>query len=113
MATFVHEVIHALFFSPDLFKDFPANSNGDSFHWIITDPNNDQNKTYKVRGDTILQQIRTHFNCPSIDAGKILSSITRKRLLRMEEKVAQREVISKNWFLEMTLWYLMTQPTPN
>ena len=31
VSTFVHEVLHALYFHPKLFKNFPNNSNGESF----------------------------------------------------------------------------------
>jgi hypothetical protein len=64
ISNFVHEVSHALFFEPALFEKFPKNSNGESFLF------KDSNGNYKLRGDNILKEIRSHYNCPTIDGGK-------------------------------------------
>lgn len=65
VATFVHEVLHALFFHPKLFALFPKNSKNESFLF------KDSKGVSKMRGDSILSQIKEHFNCSSIDGGYI------------------------------------------
>lgn len=64
ISNFVHEVLHALYFEPDHFKNFPSNKAGESFLF------QDSNKVYKLRGDNILAEIRNHYNCPTIDGGE-------------------------------------------
>ena len=60
VATFVHEVFHAIFFHPWLFENkFPPNSSNQSFLFL-------ENNQYKIRGDNILSQIRNHFSCPTV-----------------------------------------------
>lgn len=63
ISNFVHEVLHALYFEPDHFKNFPANQAGESFLF------QDAKGVYKLRGDSILAQIRSHFACSSADGG--------------------------------------------
>ena len=63
-ANFIHEVLHALYFEPDLFQLFAKNSNGDSF--LFKDANN----KWKVRGTSILQTARNHYGCSTLDGGK-------------------------------------------
>jgi hypothetical protein len=64
IATFVHEVLHALYFHPGLFDLFPKNSQDQSFLF------QDSNNIYKIRGDTVLSQLKSHFNCSTVDGGK-------------------------------------------
>jgi hypothetical protein len=64
IATFVHEVLHALYFHPTLFNVFPNNRRGQSFLF------EDNNGNVKLRGNNILRFIKDHFNCPNIDGGK-------------------------------------------
>ena len=66
VATFVHEVLHALYFHPALFEKFPKNSQGQSYLF------QDSNGIHKMRGDTILSKIKSHYNCSTIDGGKYL-----------------------------------------
>jgi hypothetical protein len=63
VATFVHEVMHALFFHNHLFTLFPQNSSNESFLF------EDSDGKHKMRGDNILAQTRSHFNCSTIDGG--------------------------------------------
>jgi hypothetical protein len=62
--TFVHEVLHALYFSPYLFESFPTNKNGETFLFKDTDG------VLKIRGDKTLEQSRKHFGCDSLESGK-------------------------------------------
>ena len=64
VATFVHEVLHALYFHPGLFEQFPKNKAGESFMY------DDSNGTSLLRGDSILEQIRGHFDCSTVNGGK-------------------------------------------
>jgi hypothetical protein len=66
IATFVHEVLHALWFHPALFERFPNNSSGDSFLF------QDSDGKHKLRGDNILEQVKEHFNCSTVKGGKPL-----------------------------------------
>jgi hypothetical protein len=63
IATFVHEVLHALYFHPGLFEIFPQTSAGLSFMF-------EDNGVYKLRGDTILKSIQSHYNCSTANGGK-------------------------------------------
>ena len=63
VATFVHEVLHALYFHPALFRLFPNNNRGQSYIF------EDNQGTFKLRGNNILRFIRQHFSCPNIDGG--------------------------------------------
>ena len=63
IATFVHEVLHALYFHPGLFELFPKNSSDESFLF------KDSNGVFKLRGDTILKEVQSHFNCSTVDGG--------------------------------------------
>jgi hypothetical protein len=63
VATFVHEVLHALYFHPVLYRSFPKNRNGDSFLF------RDAQGKFKIRGDNVLRYIRGHFGCDNIDGG--------------------------------------------
>lgn len=91
VATFAHEVMHAIFFHPTLFRYYFPDSNGQSFLF------QDSNGFYKIRGQHILQQIRDHFNCPSIDGGTHASHFNLQRLWKMGEAQAPLEAISRNW----------------
>lgn len=64
VSTFVHEVAHALFFHPNLFQVYPKNSAGDAFLY------RDTNYVYRMRGDHILTEVRSHFNCPGLEGGR-------------------------------------------
>jgi hypothetical protein len=64
IATFVHEVMHALFFHPALFQVYPKNRRGQSYMF------RDDNGTVKLRGNNILRFLREHSNCSRIDGGK-------------------------------------------
>lgn len=61
LSTFIHEVLHALFFHPTLFKTFPKNSNGKSFLF------QDVDSKWKIRGDTILKVSRDYFDCQTLN----------------------------------------------
>lgn len=63
IATFVHEVLHALYFHPKLFRLFPANADGESFLF------RDARRRWKLRGDNVLYFLRSHFDCPAVDGG--------------------------------------------
>lgn len=62
--TFVHEVIHALYFNSFLFESFPNNKNGETFLFKDTDG------VFKIRGDSTLEQCKKHFGCDSLESGK-------------------------------------------
>lgn len=64
IATFIHEVFHALFFDPVLFKKFPPNSDGQSFLF------KDERSRWKLRGDNVLYFLRIHSMCDGIDGGR-------------------------------------------
>jgi hypothetical protein len=64
VATFVHEVLHALYFHPILFTLFPKNKYGESYLF------RDKKNIWKMRGDNILSAIRSHYKCSTIDGGK-------------------------------------------
>lgn len=66
ISNFVHEVLHALYFDPDLFNYFPKNSSGETFLF------QDSNGIYKMRGDATLSELRSHFNCSTVDGGIII-----------------------------------------
>jgi hypothetical protein len=59
--TFMHEVLHTLFFHSFLFKSFPDNNNGESFLF------QDSDTIWKMRGDTVLGLARQFFGCPSLN----------------------------------------------
>lgn len=54
-----HEILHVLAFNLKLFPYFPEH-NGQSFLYT-----NNQGNSF-LRGESILNEMRTHFNCPSI-----------------------------------------------
>lgn len=62
IATFVHEVLHALYFHPTLFRSFPKNR-GRSYLF------QDDEGKFKLRGNNTLRFMRQHFSCPSVDGG--------------------------------------------
>jgi hypothetical protein len=72
VATFVHEVLHALYFHPSLFSLFPKNSQNESYLF------QDSNSIWKMRGDTILAQIKSHFSCSTIDGGIFFYNLFKK-----------------------------------
>lgn len=65
VATFVHEIMHALFFSDYLFKSSFPTYNGQSYYYDAGDG------FAKLRGKHILETIREFFNCPTAEGGKI------------------------------------------
>ena len=58
VATYVHEVLHALVFSSQLWKNFPP-VNGYP-QYVVSNGN------HYLRGKWLLQTVRDHFNCPDI-----------------------------------------------
>lgn len=66
IATFVHEVLHGLFFHPKLFEYFPTNKFGQSFLF------EDNESNFKLRGNNILNFLKEHFNCSLIDGGNFI-----------------------------------------
>ena len=60
VATYVHEVLHALVFSSQLFKRFPP-YNGKSQYFI-------SNGNHYLRGPNLLQTARQHFGCNQINS---------------------------------------------
>jgi hypothetical protein len=69
IATFQHEAFHALFFHPGLFINKYPSVNGNPFYFI------DSEGTPKIRGPTILAEVRKHFNCPTIDGGTLFKCL--------------------------------------
>ena len=61
VATYVHEVLHALVFSSQLWKKFPLTRAGKKQYVISKD------KHY-LRGDNLLSTVRDHFGCQGIPA---------------------------------------------
>ena len=59
VATYVHEVLHALVFSSQLWKRFPK-VNGMSQYYI-------EDGYHYLRGPNLLNTVRSHFNCPSLN----------------------------------------------
>lgn len=60
VATYVHEVLHALVFSSQLWANFPP-VNGQPQYFV--DPSDGK---HYLRGKWLLQTVRDHFNCPSV-----------------------------------------------
>ena len=58
VATYVHEVLHALVFSSQLWKFFPK-TNGLSQYYV-------EDGNHYLRGPNLLQTVRSHFNCSSV-----------------------------------------------
>ena len=63
VATIVHEVLHALYFHPNLFHIFPKNKFNQSFFY------NNNNQVY-LRGNSLLDTCQKHFNCNSLEQSK-------------------------------------------
>jgi hypothetical protein len=63
ISTFIHEVLHALYFDPSAFQYFPNTKNGEKF--MVTD----EDGIGYLQGDMILKTAREHFNCPTIKSG--------------------------------------------
>lgn len=63
VATFVHELLHCLYFHPKLFDHFPDTRSGKPYMF------EDENEDFKLRGDNILNHVRSHFDCDDIDGG--------------------------------------------
>ena len=67
LKTMIHEVFHALFFSPNFFDSyFPKVQVGEEslpYRFLDTDG------IYKIRGTNILEQVKSHFNCSTIESG--------------------------------------------
>ena len=67
VSTLVHEIMHAMFFDPVLFEnDYPM-YNGNPFYFV-------DNNTPKIQGAATLDVLRSHFNCPTADGSKFLTS---------------------------------------
>ena len=64
IATFVHEVLHVLYFHKNSFENFPKNSAGESFMF------KDSAGAWKLRGDEIMKQAKSHYGCSTLDGGK-------------------------------------------
>lgn len=60
VATYVHEVLHALVFSSQLWNLFPK-VNGENQYFV-------SNGYHYLRGPHLLGTVRSHFGCPSLDA---------------------------------------------
>lgn len=65
LATTVHEILHALSFHPALFQIYPNNSSGETYVF------QDGAGKWKMRGDNVLNEIRTHFGCSTADGGTV------------------------------------------
>ena len=63
VATVVHEVLHALFFHPFLFNEYPKNSDGLSFSF-------EENQRKYLRGDLLLKTAREYFKCENLSKSK-------------------------------------------
>ena len=90
LSTFIHEVMHALFFHPSLFKYVFPDNQGQPFLFEDTDG------YFKIRGPNILQQIRSHYNCPTVNGGNMLGKFNLKHHWKMEEVEDLQEVILKS-----------------
>ena len=55
--------MHALFFAPDLFDDFPNNNKGETFTF-----KNSENIPH-IRGDNIMKQVKEHYGCDTVESG--------------------------------------------
>ena len=62
---FIHELFHILFFNISLFDFYPSNSRNQSFKF---EPSID---LIALRGDTILREVRNHYNCSTLNEGKL------------------------------------------
>lgn len=69
VATFVHELLHCLYFHPKLFDHFPDTRSGKPYMF------EDDNEDFKLRGNNILNQVRSHFDCDEIDGGTLGNTI--------------------------------------
>ena len=66
ISTIIHEVLHGLFFSPNLYPGFKTNSKGETFIF------KDSTGRSRMRGDNIVAQAKKHFGCDSIESGTVL-----------------------------------------
>lgn len=64
VSTFVHEVLHALYFHPKAFEHFPVNSSGQKF--LVEEP---PGKGF-LQGDALVREARRHFGCGLLERGK-------------------------------------------
>lgn len=63
---FVHEMSHAFYFISNIFVSRFPEYNGKPYFFL------DNDGVAKIQGPSILQQIRSHFECASIDGGACL-----------------------------------------
>ena len=102
VATYVHEVLHALGFSSQLWKTFPLNKNGQK-QYVVS------NKKHYLRGDNLLNTVRDHFDCQKIqgvpledDGGEGSAGGHLERIIFGDETMVSEDVeIAK--FSKMTL----------
>ena len=73
VSTFVHEVLHALYFHPKAFRLFPPNKSGQPFLYEESD-----GRGY-LQGDNIVRQARDHYGCDAIDRGTLPVNIPQAR----------------------------------
>lgn len=66
ISTFIHEVLHALYFHPKAFKFYPPNSKNQPF--LLEDK---QGLGY-LQGDNIVREAREHYNCKSLNKGNYI-----------------------------------------
>lgn len=62
--TFVHEVLHTLFFEPEIFEGFPGDSKGAGFLY------RDGSGRSWVVGDSIRETVQKHFQCANVKGGR-------------------------------------------
>ena len=63
--TFVHEILHCLYFHPLLFEHFPDDRFGKPFM------SEDENENYFLTGNNIRKATRNHFNCSKVKGGNL------------------------------------------
>ena len=69
ISTFIHEVLHALYFHPKAFEHFPPNKNGKPFLYKHSDG------IAYIQGDNIVREAKRHFGCETLDKGKAVEMI--------------------------------------
>ena len=105
ISTFVHEILHVLYFPPKLFQDFLPNSEGKPFLY-----ENDDKIGY-IQGNNIVREAREHYDCFSINKGIFLLNkfdsiifLTLQFNLRTEESRDHLELTSENRVTETRSW---------
>jgi hypothetical protein len=59
ISTVVHEILHALYFHPNLFKIYPKNYLNENFYY-------QENSQIYLRGANLIKTAKKHFDCPTL-----------------------------------------------